>query len=244
MRQAIGFTSLRHVIILALAVSSFGLTGCENPSREETKPPSLAGASMRAFGTASGEELARDDLNAEEVGDEISVIEQTVASASTWRTADRELRNWLQSPSTVPQFLREQAAAHEMFRQYLTSDRWRADFTKEKAEAVGFYTQLLVKNRSPESDLVHFGLQKLGEHWSGRRIVDAANTTIQAVEREYGPIIENMKRYREDPSSDSLKPRPGLTETRDQHAARLLEANRRLQKMAESVRKAGPASFR
>lgn len=242
MREMTSLTSLRYVILLAFTVSALGLTGCENTSHEETEPPSPTGASMRSFGTPTNLSRSADDFDIEEVSDDASAIEQTIASASTWKEAHRDVRNLMESPSDVPQYIREQAAAHEMFRQHLSTDRWRSDVTKEKAEVLGFYTNLLIKNRSPASDLVYLGLQQLVEHWSDQRIVSAVDTTIHAVERAYGPIIENMERYQDDPSSDSIKPGPGSMETQDQHVARLLEANRRLQTIADSIRGTGSLS--
>lgn len=242
MREMTSLSSLRYVILLAVTVSALGLSACENPSREETTPSSPAGASMRSFGTPTNVSRAADDFDIEEVSDDVSAIEHTIASASTWKEAHRDVRNLMESPSDVPQYIREQAAAHEMFRQHLSTDHWRADVTKEKAEVLGFYTNLLVKNRSPASDLVYLGLQQLDEHWSDQRIVAAIDTTIHAVEREYGPIIESMERDQEAPSSDSVKPGPGSMATRDQHVARLLEANRRLQNIADSIRGTGSLS--
>ena len=211
--------------VFSLIVSAFGLTGCGEerpPSQEEGTPPPISDASMRGYGSPSQESLSPGGFDIEALADEMAKFDQKVASASNWKKAHQEVRDLLDASSSAPQFVREQAAAHAMFREYLNTDQWRKNFTEEKANVLGFYTQLLVENRSPESDLVSAGLQALRGHWSKQRIASAAETTLRAARRKYGSSEESAASQSVS-SSEEADPNPELADSRERHAERVME---------------------
>ncbi len=221
MMRAVHFSVARWFVILFLSMSVVGLAGCDDPNQpkqEESDSPSTT-PSRYAYGTPPGDSLTPETVDIGQIGEDS--IPKAVGTASTWQEAHQRVRDSLSSPSSVPQFVREQGAALEMFRQYLNTDRWRANLTKEKVEALEFYTELLVKNRSPESEFVYVGLRELDGQWSDQRIIDAAETTIQAAEQNY-----------------TLPDKPEGTpdEAPETKPARVLEANQKLQHMIDRKR--------
>ena len=224
--------------VFSLIVSAVGLTGCGEerpPSQEEGTPPPISDASMRGYGSPSQESLSPGGFDIEALADEMAKFDQKVASASNWKKAHQEVRDLLDASSSAPQFVREQAAAHAMFREYLNTDQWRKNFTEEKANVLGFYTQLLVENRSPESDLVSAGLQALRGHWSKQRIASAAETTLRAARRKYGSSEESAASQSVS-SSEEADPNPELADSRERHAERVMESNRKLRAMVDGLR--------
>ena len=223
-----------YVVILFLSASIVGLTGCDNPDRSsEEKPdsPPMTDASMRGYGSPPGDSLTPGNVDLEQISEESSTIAKAAGTASTWTEAHQKVRSILSSSSTVPQFVREQDAALVMFREYLNTDRWRDSLSQEKLEVLGFYTDLLVENRSPESELVYTGLRGLDGHWSDQRIIEAAETTIQAAKQRYGSR-EKTKGSQSD-ASESKNPTPGLAESEERRATRALQANHKLRKMVD-----------
>jgi hypothetical protein len=83
-------------------------------------------------------------------------IDSLVHAAPTWSEADQIIRSQLSESSSVPQPLREQNAAHAMFRNHFGALKNKTPSEKE-LNALGHYTTLLVDNRSPESWLVQNG---------------------------------------------------------------------------------------
>lgn len=229
------YTHTSRLLIFFVAISSLGLTGCDNPSQKRQEPADpIKDASMRGFGSPPGDSLTPSNVDIEQISEEGVDFYEIVERASTWKEAHQRVRDQLNASSPVPQFVREQQAAHEMFEQYLSTDRWRESLTQEKVEVLGFYTELLVKNQSPESEFVYAGLQELDGHWSNQRIIDAAETTIQAAEQKYGS--EEQSKDSPTNASESDKPTPGLAESRKRRARRALSANRKLQAMLDKKR--------
>lgn len=220
-------STFRKFTIFFLLVMGIGLIGCDEPAQptQEDSSPPITDASMRGFGSPPQNSLSPGDFDIEDLGDETAVFHRAVSSASNWKEAHQNVRDLLSSSSSAPQFILEQSAAYAMFREYFTTDHWREDLTKEKIEALGFYTDLLVENRSPESDLVYAGLRKLRGHWSDRRIVTAAEATIQAAERKYG---SGQSASLQSSSAAEKEPTPGLAASRERHARQVMEANRKL----------------
>ena len=229
--------TFQYLVVLSLLAMTIGGTGCDEPaqsSQEEVSSPPLTDASMRGFGNPPQTSLSPGDFDIGNLGDETAAFDRAVSSASNWKEAHQKVRDLLSSPSSTPQFIMEQSAAYAMFRGYLSTDRWRKELTEEKVEVLGFYTELLVKNQSPESEFVYAGLQELDGHWSNQRIIDAAETTIQAAEQKYGS--EEQSKDSPTNASESDKPTPGLAESRKRRARRALSANRKLQAMLDKKR--------
>jgi len=240
MTNIANFRTHRYLAILCLTALVVGITGCDDPaqsSQEDPRSRPLTDASMRGFGNPPGKSLSPDDFDIETLSGEMAAFDRKVASASNWKEAHRKVRDLLASPSSAPQFILEQSAAHAMFREYLATDRWHENLTEEKVEALGFYTNLLVDNRSPEGDLVYTGLKNLEGQWSERRIAEAADTTVRAAERKYGS--EGAKRSQsasEQPASSAEDdPTPGLAEGRERRAIHVMEASEKLERMVDRL---------
>lgn len=225
----------RYSLFLVVAVIFAGGVGCDNPSQEEvTDNPPLESTHMRSFGVESFHSMSPGDPGIERVANEITSIHDTVASASTWKEAHQNVQGLLDDPSPVPQSVRQEAAAQEMFKQYLKSETWSENLTEEKAEALSFYTDLLVQNRSPESDLVYVGLRNLDGHWSDRRIAAAADTTLRAAQRKYGAQGKSEDTQSLSAGDGSA---PGLEAQRTRHARKISRADRKLREMLDSLEK-------
>lgn len=229
--------ALKRLVVFSLLVSSLGLVGCDEESslsqKEDTSPP-ITVTSMRGYGEPLQESLSPGNFDIENLAEETTEIDKNVATASGWREAHKQVQDLLESSSSVPQFVREQAAAYAMFREYLSDETWRENITDKKAEVLGFYTNLLVKNRSPESDLVYSGLQKLEGNWSKKQVSNAAKTALKAADRKYGSF-EKSKSSSPQASSDEDDSTPGLADGREQHAKRVMESNRKLRNMLEGT---------
>lgn len=222
--------ALKRLVVFSLLASSLGLVGCDGASslsqKEDTSPP-ITVTSMRGYGEPLQESLSPGDFDIGNLGEEIAEIRRTVGAASGWRDAHKQVQGLLESSSSATQFVREQAAAYAMFKEHLSDEAWRENITEEKAEVLGFYTNLLVKNRSPESGLVYSGLQKLEGNWSKRQVSNAAKTALTAANQKYGSSSQT--------SSDKDDPTPGLADGREQHAERVMESNRKLRDMLEGL---------
>ncbi len=101
-----------------------------------------------------------------------------LASAEGRREADEAFREELASPSEIPSYTREQTAATLMLRTHLLGGSVDA----EKREAVGYYTNLLVENRSPEAELIATALEELRGYWPDAQIRAAAARAASGVE--------------------------------------------------------------
>jgi len=227
--------SLTAIFLVAFTAVS---VGCEDTSLRNQEEGSLApitDATMQAFGSPPQDSLSPGDVDAENIAEETVRFEEAANSASDWREADREVQDLLTATSSIPTFVLEQSAAYAMFREFFTTDQWQKNFTQEKREALAFYTSLLVENRSPESHFVYTGLKHLEGHWSPEQIKRAAETALEAAERKYGSGPSETKAG----SSGESEPTPGLAESREQHARRVVEANQKIEGLLSRLSKDG-----
>lgn len=141
-------------------------------------------------------------------------IDSVVHKAPTWSKADQIIRSRLSESSSVSQPLREQFAAHAMFRNHFGSIRNKTPSAKE-LDAIGYYTALLVDNRSPESWLVQPALEVLAKHWSNQRIIAAIDTTLAAARRAYAVDPKGIERHIPDVHSEIRAANEKLTQLRD-----------------------------
>lgn len=235
MTRQSSFEGLKYLLTLSLVVSLIGLAGCDEenpPSQEADTPPPLTDASMRAYGNPTPGAFTPGELSAESIQEETAKIDRRATTADGWKNAHEEVKGLLEASSSVPKFLREQAAAHAMFREYFSDEEWRRDITEEKAEALGFYTGLLVENQSPESDLVYSGLQGLEGHWSEQQISGAARKTLQAANQRYGSSEKSGGV--QGASSEEEAPTPALADAEERHAEHVMEITGKLKAMVES----------
>jgi len=148
-----------------------------------------------------------------------------VKDASDWNEAHQKLRERLQGTenSPVPNYLREQIAALSMFRTVFTD--WGTDLSEEQREAVGFYTELLVTNRSPESTFVLSGLEKVEGHWSDSKVAEYARIARRSAADTYG-TDQPKTSSSEEGGSESLQ------SAKQRHTVDISEANGKLKRMA------------
>ncbi len=121
-------------------------------------------------------------------------IDSVVHAAPSWSEADQVVRSRLSDSSSVPQPLREQNAAHAMFRNHFGALKNKTPSEKE-LDALGYYTTLLVNNRSPESWLVQPALSVLSGHWPDQRMLAAIDTTLKASRRAYSINPDGVERH-------------------------------------------------
>lgn len=96
-----------------------------------------------------------------------------------WKAADRRARDLLATPSSVPLYKRQQLAADRMLKHWLLD----SPQTPETQEALAFYTEMLVQNRSPQAQILAPALQRLTDTWSDERVAEGAEIAAQAARK-------------------------------------------------------------
>lgn len=128
------------------------------------------------FEKADSVKLAQKRLKmTKQFNEDFSRFVGAIKTAESWKEANRKARSLLEKSSPVPQYHREQSAANVMLKEWLTN----GSETPAKQKATAFYTDLLVKNNSPQAATVVRSLQRLRGHWSDARIAQAARSTVQ-----------------------------------------------------------------
>lgn len=140
-------------------------------------------------------------------------IDSLVHADPTWSEADQIIRSRLSESSSVPQPLREQVAAHSMFQYHFGALKNKAPSEKQ-LDALGYYTTLLVDNRSPESWLIQPALDLLSGHWPDERMLAAIDTTLKASRRAYSVNPEGVERHIPDVHSEIRTANEKLTQLR------------------------------
>ena len=103
-----------------------------------------------------------------------------MGDAAGWRDADARTRALLRETPDVPTFAKEQTAATSMLTTFLLhGERPEPD----QAEAIGVYTEMLVRHRNPDAALIDQALAALDGSWSEARIASAAEAGYVAAER-------------------------------------------------------------
>lgn len=94
----------------------------------------------------------------------------------SWREADRRARALLAMSSSVPQHTRQQLAADCMLKHWLLDGKQ----TPDKQEALSFYTELMIRNRSPQAQILRLALERLEGAWPDDRIARSARIAADA----------------------------------------------------------------
>lgn len=140
-------------------------------------------------------------------------IDSVVHAARSWSRADQVVRSRLSESSSVPRPLREQLAARALFGTHFGSLKNKTP-SESELDALGYYTTLLVDNRSPESWLVQPALDILSGHWSDQRILAAIDTTLEASRRAYSINPDGVEQHIPDVHSEVRMANEKLTQLR------------------------------
>lgn len=101
---------------------------------------------------------------------------KAIRAAWHWRSADRRARALLAEASPVPQYTRQQLAADGMLKHWLLD----GNHTPEQRHALAFYTELMIRNRSPQAQILLPALEYLEGHWPDARIAESARVAADA----------------------------------------------------------------
>lgn len=101
-----------------------------------------------------------------------------IQESATWEEAHEKVQGVLDSPSEIPDYVREQNAAVYMLKAAKSLER----VGEEHLDAIGFYTDLLARHRSPEAGLMVRSLELLDGHWPEEKIRVAASRGLEGAE--------------------------------------------------------------
>jgi len=170
----------------------------DNTSVRSSTPAEYDSASLGSVSVSAVVKFSRD-------------IDSLVHAAPTWSEADQIIRGRLSESSSVPQPLREQQAARAMFHNHFGALKNKTP-SKKELDALGYYTTLLVDNRSPESWLIQPALDLLVGHWPDERMLAAIDTTLKASRRAYSVNPEGVERHIPDVHSEIRTANEKLTQ--------------------------------
>ena len=108
-------------------------------------------------------------------------IQQIIAEAESWQDADAAIRAEMGAHPLAPTYEVEQMAAMFMLRQHLVPALSAP--TNEVLDATGFYTDVLIRNESPDASLMERTLTALEGHWSPDRVHESAGRAAASAER-------------------------------------------------------------
>lgn len=165
--------------------ATFMLIGCQEApsSSEPVQAPNLIGQTWHASTPyaftdeeASREEAGRITQAMIKLPTQYGAL---TAGAAGWREAHERMQRELAAPSDAPEYTREQVAALHMLRGHLLAE---GDPSPEQLDAIGQYTDLLVKHRSPEGETLVDALRRLDGHWPKAKWTAAAERATEGVE--------------------------------------------------------------
>lgn len=208
--------------ILTLLLVGLGCSQEESVQENDRKPTSesvplvsdtLDNTSMRMSSPSESSSASYSSVDVSAVAKFSHDIDSVVYAAPSWSEADQVVQSRLSESSSVPQPLREQLAARALFSNHFGSLKNKSPSEKE-LDALGFYTALLVDNRSPESWLVQPALEHLSGHWSDQRVLAAIDTTLKASRRAYSVNSDGVERHIPDVHSEVRTANEKLTQLR------------------------------
>lgn len=106
-------------------------------------------------------------------------LEHAMATPGGWKAIDQKLRPLLDDYPEIEEYQVHQTAGSIMLNTYLLS----GEMTDDKAEALAFYTDLLLESGSPNAPLIERALTELRGHWTGSELSAAADAAINSAER-------------------------------------------------------------
>ena len=175
---------MKHVIFAAVAVG-FVLAGCsdgpvaDNSALKGPASGSMVIANPDDYKPSDDPEVRADRFR--EAAEFRAGLRLALLQAEGWRDADARAREMLADAGGVPAFKAEQFAAYYMLTMHLLPGSYEA--APEKREAVGYYTDLLVRHRNPNASLIASALSRLEGTWDDERRARAAEASYGAAER-------------------------------------------------------------
>ncbi len=172
------------------------LVGCESQSLNQEhspEPNEISAQNVQSRFTAvvpshaSDDDLSNSRAALNQSLDELDSFQRLADEAETWRKAHEAIQNRLDRSSPIPQFRREQMAGHVMLTTWLNEE---GDIPPEKQEALAFYTDLMIKNESPQAVEISKALARLEGHWDSERIAEAAETVATAARQHRSSTID------------------------------------------------------
>lgn len=163
------------------------LVACgDSPATTDAPPLANAGT---VFGAApEGVEIpdlsAMSDEEREAYSEEMMAIQMgigsAVRSAPRWEQADASVRDVLSQRERVPAYMVEQLAAQSM----LSGRLLDAPDSPDVRDAIGYYTDMMLRHETANAPLVERALDRLRGTWPPQRIEEAAASTVDEA-REY-----------------------------------------------------------
>ena len=192
------------------------VTGCETGINEPSVDQSVLGIESPVPGTPALSisyyspphlRSTREDLKrvARAMNEHSQTLQQLVFDQENWQVADEATRAYLtrhEEAEVIP--LLEQVAGSLMIQRIRRSE----ESSRERAGAVSFYTNLLVKNESSDYEAIYIALSELQEHWDQVQIRRAIRTVT-----EYGQAREEAKMQRAEAREKALQERYGKAES-------------------------------
>jgi hypothetical protein len=170
-------------VCIALFAASLTLLGCQEANPLPDSPAPAAAEFTMATAVHPDVVNTMSDADVERmVGANLQsrvAINRVVTTAATWQEADAGVRALLaEAEEPHIQYVREQSAAAIMLRARLLS----GTPSPERADAIAYYTRMLVNNRSPEASLVAEALQKLEGHVDAAVLAEMADAAVASAE--------------------------------------------------------------
>ena len=169
----------------SLAVCSIlFLAGCEAaPSQQDIAPRIAASPAMLVTAVPDGYHES-EDPDARYEGFKArsamrSAVRYAIGGAETWQEARVE-RAAAEHPD-APDFEKEQYIAILMLETQLLPGSPETD--PDRLDAIGDYTEVLVRHRNPTAGLIDRSLTTLETHWPTERVATTASTAYAAAER-------------------------------------------------------------
>lgn len=171
----------------SLAVCSIlFLAGCEAaPSQQDIAPRIAASPAMLVTAVPDGYHES-EDPDARYEGFKArsamrSAVRYAIGGAETWQEAHVAAERAAAEHPDAPDFEKEQYIAILMLETQLLPGSPETD--PDRLDAIGDYTEVLVRHRNPTAGLIDRALSTLEAHWPTERVATTASTAYAAAER-------------------------------------------------------------
>ena len=177
---------LSLILCYVLAIASW--VGCQDSSSPVTdvntsiKAPLLDMTAHIATPAAFDEStLSEEERRVIAIASKEAMVEfsEIIQGAPNWDKANTRVQTALATPSNHPQYIRDQTAAVYMIKAAKTLPY----MSQTQLVALGIYTDMLAKNRSPEAGLLKHALQRLDGFWPEERLRSAAAGGLEGAEK-------------------------------------------------------------
>lgn len=173
---------MARLSLSALVVLTLLFAACsESPTAHDSTPPPTPGLMITALPDGYERPATQEArLDAFEARSAFRVaLREIMGDAEGWRDADARTRALLRDTPDVPAYAKEQTAATSM----LTTFLLHGDQPEPaQVEAIGAYTEMLVRHGNPDADLVDQALAALDGSWSDTQISQSAEAAYAATE--------------------------------------------------------------